>query len=162
MAKQLELTRGQFAIVDDADFTELQKWPWHATKNGKYWEVGCTSTLPGAPYKKSMSRFLMDAKPGIIVDHIDGNRLNNVRSNLRLANKHQNGCNSDKKKSNTSGYKGVSKNAAGRWIAQITCHRTFHWLGSYATKKEAAAAYDAAATILHGQFARTNKMLGLL
>lgn len=104
----------------------------------------------------------MNANPGQIVDHIDGNTLNNQKGNLRFADRSQNGCNSKPKKTNTSGYKGVSKNAAGKWIAQLTVRRTFHWIGSYTTKKEAAAAYDAAALIFHGEFAKTNKDLKLL
>jgi len=162
--KEIPLTRGRVAFVDDEDFDVLNKMKWHTQVNsGKY--PLAQHCIPNGKYGQrriNMHHLILKPGPGQVVDHIDGNTLNNQRSNLRITDRHGNGCNCGMRKNNSSGFKGVSQNAAGRWIAQITVKREFHWIGSYATKEEAAAAYDAAASILHGEFARTNKKLGLI
>ncbi len=97
------------------------------------------------------------------VDHINMDTRDNRRCNLRLATQSQNLCNVGRKVTNTSGYKGVSLHkASGRWQATIVKNRRQHHLGLYDTAREAALAYDRAALQLHGEFARTNDMLGLL
>jgi len=88
------------------------------------------------------------------VDHKDENGLNNRWTNLRRASKSQNGFNRGKNKNNTSGFKGVSRTKNGRWKAQIMKRGKLHWLGSHPTPETAHEAYVAAATRLHGRFAR--------
>lgn len=89
------------------------------------------------------------------VDHIDGNPLNNQRSNLRLATPAQNKHNSRKRKATSSIYKGVSK-LKNSWKAQITVHGKTTRLGKFETEKEAALAFDEAARKLQGPFAKLN------
>lgn len=89
------------------------------------------------------------------IDHIDGNRLNNRISNLRLATHAQNARNSKARAHNSSGLKGVKANQrTGTFGARITVNGSVKWLGSYPTAEQAHAAYVKAATILHGEFAR--------
>lgn len=95
-----------------------------------------------------------------LVDHLNGDRLDNRRANLRLCNNSQNGFNRDVPAHNKTGYKGVSWNtyrtAPRPFQASITVNRRKIYLGSYATAQEAARAYDAAARQLAGEFARGN------
>ena len=95
-----------------------------------------------------------------LIDHINGDRSDNRIANLREATVAQNIANQKRPKRNTSGFKGVShtkKGAVGRpWAANISHGNRKRWLGSFATKEEAAKAYDAAALELHKEFANLN------
>lgn len=93
---------------------------------------------------------------GEFVDHIDGNRLNNKRSNLRLASRSQNGGNRKRNADNTSGYKGVVReNSKARpWAAKINIDGKQRRLGKFATPEEAFEAYCEAARRVYGEFAR--------
>jgi len=97
------------------------------------------------------------------IDHIDGNPENNAIENLRPCNQSQNNANTGINKANTSGYKGVTWNkSCGKWHAQIKDNKKRVYLGVYDDIKDAAKAYDDAAVRIYGEFAKTNKMLGLL
>lgn len=89
-----------------------------------------------------------------IIDHIDGNKLNNSITNLRAADKSLNGANRGKQANNTSGFKGV-KRRYRKWIAQIHINGKNIYLGSFDTPEAAAAAYDKAARVEYGEFAYT-------
>ncbi len=100
---------------------------------------------------------------GLYVDHIDRDRRNNTRDNLRLVTSTQNSYNKRRFSNNTSGFKGVHFHKAwGKWIAYITVDKRRVRLGGFPSPIEAALAYDRAAVELHGEFAATNRMLGLL
>lgn len=110
----------------------------------------------GARKRVYLHRYLLDAQPGQIVDHIDGDPLNNTRANLRLVTRAQNQWNR-KAQQNASGYKGVSWHRGHqKYYARIQVHNRRHFLGYFETAEEAAEAYDAAARRLHGQHARDN------
>lgn len=159
----IQLTRGFEASVDDADFEPLNKFKWSAHYTPKRRTVYA--------YRKSngksiyMHRFILDPQAGKEVDHIDRNGLNNVRSNLRLASKYQNRANSAKQESR-SGLKGVSENVtpAGTkyFRARITHRGKTRNIGVFRTPKRAAVAYDKEALKIHGEYAATNKKLGLV
>src|SRR5271157_1434079 len=103
-----------------------------------------------------MHRFVLDVYSP--VDHRDGNGLNNQRRNLRKATKSQNGQNRDKQANNTSGFKGVSwHSASNRWVAQITIDKKRTHLGLFVDKEKAACAYNKAAKLHYGSFAKLNK-----
>jgi hypothetical protein len=90
-----------------------------------------------------------------LVDHIDGDRLNNRFANLRRASYSQNGANYKKPRRNTSGYKGVSWSPThGKWAANIRHQGRLRWLGRFDSTEEAHAAYLKAAAELFGEFAR--------
>ncbi len=99
-----------------------------------------------------LHRLVLGAKQGECVDHINGNKLDNRRANLRLCNNRENGRNrSGPAKSNLSGYRGVSWNRG--WFARINVEdKTIH-LGRFKTKEQAAKAYDRAALQYFGAFA---------
>ncbi|WP_420796654.1 AP2 domain-containing protein [Brevibacillus agri] len=104
-----------------------------------------------------MHRLILSARQGEFVDHIDGNKLNNVRSNLRLATKAGNQRNQRIRSDNTSGFRGVYWcKKSGKWRAQITVNNKRIALGSYDDAASAASAYNEAALRLHGEFAKIN------
>lgn len=154
----IELTKGQYCIVDDADFNSLKKYSWHVRcdRDGRYyatrsfWEGDKMKTLP-------MHRQLLDAPKGVYVDHINGNTLDNRRSNLRLCTNRQNTQNARKRArtGSKSKYKGVSEHY-GKWRARIRVDGAVIHLGSFLNQVDAAKAYDKAAAKYFGEFARLN------
>lgn len=154
--KEIPLTRGLVALVDDSDFEELNRWKWFEDGRG-YARRG--EKRSGKLVAIFMHRVLLGADVGDLVDHIDGNGLNNTRANLRLCNHFQNMRNSKMRKNNTSGFKGVfwdKKNE--NWRARIRAGAGMINIGSFDTPEEAARHYDAAALRYHGEFARPNSI----
>jgi len=156
MSKQIELTQGKSAIIDDADFEWLNRWKWHycADKNSNGYAAR-TQKVDGKQIKISMHRLILDAPTNSQVDHINGDGLDNRQSNLRLATHTQNTRNG-RAREGTSVYKGVSFYHGGRWQAQINTGHHVLCLGYYATQWDAAKAYNEAALKHHGEFARIN------
>lgn len=94
-----------------------------------------------------------------VLDHKDGNTMNNRIDNLRESTVQQNSCNLKLNVNNTSGYKGVVKDrCCGKWRASIKSEDNFYYLGAYTSKEEAAYAYNLAASVLHKEFAYLNKI----
>ena len=148
----IPLTRGKFAIVDADDYAWLGRFKWHCVVNKKrayaYHSFEKKNT--------SMHRIIMKPPGGMVVDHIDGNGLNNTRKNLRICTPRQNTCNS-KGQGKTSGYKGVCRiKNSKKWLAQITYTRKNKKIGCFETEITAAQAYDRKAKELFGEFAYLN------
>ena len=151
---EVPLSRGMVALIDDADWPLVSKWKWHARRDhDRAYYAECTTPKHTA---LEMHRVLIGALAGQEVDHVNGNSLDNRRSNLRLATRDQNMFNRPKMKTNTSGFKGVIATKSGKWGAQIKAHKRYHWLGLFSTAIAAAHAYDRAAVQLHGEFACIN------
>lgn len=156
MPKHLPLSKGRYALVDDSDFDTLAQYAWHITGAG--YAAGFVR-VNGTRLRVYLHRYLLDAQPGQIVDHIDGDPLNNTRANLRLVTRAQNQWNR-KAQLNASGYKGVSWHRLNqKYYARIQVHNRRHFLGYFETAEEAAEAYDAAAQQLYGEHARDNSDL---
>lgn len=137
------------AVVDASDYEWLSQWNWYAAKkrNGFY-----AVRSESRHYPVHMHTVLLAVDEGFVVDHRDGDGLNNRRSNLRPATNAQNRKNSQPRSDSKSGLKGVSYSKQdGKWIAAITL-----FLGRYDSPEEAARAYDKAAQEFHGDFARLN------
>jgi len=150
--KHILLTQGLKAIVDKGFFEELNQYNWYA-QNG-----GSTFYACRTRYKIYMHREILrlaGIELGPHTDHIDGNGLNNVLSNLRPATVAQNIRNRKKSVNNTSGFKGVSFcRVTNKWCAYIHfCRKKYH-LGLFNTPEEAASAYGKAATRFHREFSR--------
>ena len=149
--RHIGLTGGLFAIVDAADFETLSRYNWRATGGDSSYaccEIGGK--------KVYMHRLIMNPPAGMVVDHINGNRWDNRRGNLRVCTQAENLRNSRKSRG-TSRFKGVFWDARRRkWRVTIRCGgKTVH-LGRYDDEVEAAKAYDRAAVRLFGQYARLN------
>jgi hypothetical protein len=151
---------GQFETIvssEDADLSELN---WHASKV-QYGRYACRKIrINGKSKTLRMHRIILermlnrDLDEDEFVDHIDNDKLNNRRSNIRLATKSQNNSNVIKR-NGTSKYKGVHWNKTRKkWVAQITSNSTVYSLGRYDNEYEAHKAYCEAAKKMHGDFAR--------
>jgi hypothetical protein len=104
-----------------------------------------------------MHRVILDAQEGQIVDHKNGDRLDNRKENLRIANPSQNCWNSKLCTKNTSGYKGVTYvKKTGKWAAQIHLKNKKISLGSFESRHDAARMYNFWAIDLFGEFAKLN------
>lgn len=153
--KELSLTRGFVALVDDEDYEQLSKYKWTATDEGYAFRM---AKVIGGREKISMHRFLMgigknDPRQ---VDHINGNAQDNRKENLRICSQSENLKNYKKPSTNTSGYKGVSwSTATNKWKAQIRVNNEVKYLGVYENAEDAHRAYCAASEKYHGEFGRT-------
>lgn len=157
--KEIQLSQGKVAVVDDEDFEELSKFKWCAVKYGNIFYAirNCPNPKTGKKTTITMHRQILGlTNPKEQTDHVDGNGLNNQRSNIRVCNKQQNGANRSAQKNNQLAFKGVSLFRGGKFRAQIQVLRKNIHLGLFKTPELAAAAYDAAARKYYGEFARTN------
>jgi hypothetical protein len=146
----IPLTKGLFATVDAADFAWLNGFRWHATgTHGRYYAA---TIIHGKSV--SMHRLLMDPPEGMIVDHIDGNGLNNRRSNLRICTREENRHNT-RPLGKSCPYVGVRRHG-DKWRSRITVKGQSLFLGDFDTPHEAAQARDAAARQHHGPYAWIN------
>lgn len=150
--RYIALTKGRFAIVDAVDYEWLSRYKWRATFNGGSWYAATTIKNRNV----LMHRMIMDPPEGIVVDHIDGNSLDDRRCNLRICTRQQNAYNCRRSRG-TSPYKGVCfEKITGRWRASIVYQGERLNLGLYESEVEAARAYDRKAIELFGEFAYLN------
>ena len=156
--KEIALTQGEVALVDDEDYTKLARYKWMIVR-GKDDHVyaGRAVIVSSKRTMELMHRVILGARNSDYCDHINGKGLDNRRSNLRLCTHSQNMANRGPQKNNTSGYKGVSMNGA-KWRAVIMYKkRSFH-LGNHDTREEAAHAYNEKAIELFREFAWLNEV----
>ena len=147
--KQIKLTQGKFALVDDSNFEWLSQLKWYARKGVSTWYVACSDGS-----RKIMHRIIMNTPKGMDTDHINGNGLDNRKCNLRVCSRSQHHYNRTPKKGK---YKGVNMGGRGRkWQARITVEGKRISLGYYKRQEDAARAYDIVARKYFGEFARTN------
>lgn len=157
--REIPLTCGQVALVDDADYERLAKHKWFARKDadrGWYAERKVWKPGPVRQQRVAMHREVLGVESGLHVDHRNGNGLDNRRENLRAATHSQNQANRMWSTRNTSGYKGVTLHRlTGKWQAAIKVNGRSFYLGLHETKEAAAAAYATAARQRFGEFAQT-------
>lgn len=139
-------------MVDDEDFDFLMKWKWQAHKSGSNYYAR-RDTRNGAIF---MHREILNPGISMVIDHIDGNGLNNQRNNLRIATKSQNNMNKCKKKNCSSKFIGVCLLKNGLWKSGIQINRKYINIGIFKEEILAAKAYDKKAIELHGKFANLN------
>ena len=153
--KVVTLSKGHYAQVDDADYERVAQHNWCVQDLGtRIYACRNVRREDGSRTHEYLRRFIL-ATPLEHIDHKDGNGLNCQRHNLRGATRSQNYANRKRSRANTSGFKGVVKHG-GVWTAQIGVFGRRVYLGSFATARQAAEAYDLAALILHGEFAQMN------
>ena len=153
----IPIGRGLSALVDAGDAELVAGKKWHAVpgKRGTYYAQSSDGTL--------LHRVIAEARRGVLVDHIDGDGLNNCRNNLRLCSNSQNMANQRAREGTSSRFKGVTlRKRSGRWSVTIEKNGRFAYLGEYTDECAAARQYDRAARLMFGRFAKTNEMLGLL
>jgi hypothetical protein len=148
--KLISLTQGLFAKISDEDFEIISKYKWKAHKSrGITYAYSGDSRIFG-----SMHNFILSGAAE--VDHKNRDGLDNQRENIRPCTHKQNMYNQGPKKSNSTGFKGVSQDSKGKFISMIRTDSGRLYLGYYNTAIEAAVAYDKAAKQHHGDFAHLN------
>lgn len=159
--REITLTRGYVALVDDEDFDWLSQFCWRAVM--KRAGVYAARRFPRAERARrgvasiTMHREILGAPAGVLVDHRDLNTLNNQRHNLRLCTSWDSACNRPARRDGLVPYKGVFSNKSGTFGARIERRGKRHYIGTFATAQQAALAYDAAAADLFGEFAWLNR-----
>lgn len=152
----ITLTKGYEASIDATDVHLVQGRNWSADEKGR--TVYAKATFFDGLLKRTvmLHRLVMQNPYGLEVDHIDGNGLNNRRTNLRTASDGENARNRRKPHSNTSGFKGVSWfKGRNKWRAQIKMEgRSIH-LGLFDSPDLAHQAYKNASVRIHGNFGRS-------
>jgi len=160
--KLIQLSQGKFAMVDDEDYERVSQFKWHANKDLKTFYARRQIRDHGLKRQRheSMHRFILGFDPDKeIIDHVDGDGLNNQRYNLRFATKAENCRNARPAAGKYSKYKGVWFNKLeGKYMAGIMVNRKAISLGYFSNEVDAAMAYNNAAIIYHGEFAFVNKI----
>jgi len=156
----LPLTKGAVAIIDAEDYDRVKHWKWFITSRG-YAGRWITVHADGKAKKRlvHLHRFIL-SEEGMITDHINGNKLDNRKANLRICSNTENIRNmKQRRRNNTSGYKGVSwSKKLGAYRAYIVVDRRQISLGFHKCPKQAALAYNLAALKYYGEFARLNQV----
>ena len=151
--KEIPLTQGKVAIVDDRDYPKLARHKWSALLVGKNWYA----VNGGGKTFKYMHRLILKTLPGYQIDHRNHNGLDNRRSNLRLCNRSQNSFNRAPGRHSTSRYKGVYwRKTRSKWQVSISVNSCLRYLGIFRHEVIAAKRYDETAKAVAGEFAWLN------
>lgn len=149
---EILLTKGNITLVDDEDFGFLSQWKWHLSDGG-YAMRNNHKNLGVRKYTNKqirMHRAVNKTPDGLFTDHINGNKLDNRKCNLRTCNKSLNGINRGKPANNTSGYKGIYWDSwTGKWRSEIGINGRRIRLGRFRDIKEAIEARVKAEKIYH-------------
>lgn len=160
--KLIPLSQGEFAIIDDDDYDDASYFKWYCRKyKGTDRKYAITSIWNGKSYfKVYLHNFISGVKHP---DHKNNNGLDNRKENLRIATHADNSRNRSMDRKNTSGLKGVSFHKhTKKWRATLSINNRSVSLGFYDDKIHAAKVYDGISMLIFGQFAKTNRQLGLL
>lgn len=150
MAKVLLTVADQEFLVDDIDYKYAISMRWHVDSKGY---LRASTKIP-----TWLHREICPVPEGFCVDHINGDPMDNRRSNLRQASTSQNQANRKPTRKGTSVFKGVSRLPSGKWQAQIRKDGVNKYLGSYSEELDAARAYDWAALAEFGEYAWGNNI----
>jgi len=151
--RRIQITKGKFVLVDKDDYDFLTQWKWYLDVKGYACRNSATSN--GKRRTILMHREVNHTPEGFFTDHINGNKLDNRRSNLRTATNQQNAYNRGENSNNTSGFKGVSwENQKKKFRARIWISGKCNCLGFFESPEAASSAYREAANRLHGEFVK--------
>jgi hypothetical protein len=156
--RRIYLGEGEYTTVDPDVYYRLGHYRWFTVGNKrKMYAERSIKTGPNETKMERLHRVIMNAGPETIIDHRDGNSMNNLIENLRPATHSQNNCNVPKRKNTTSHYKGVYfDKKRKRWRVYIKFNKKKIYLGTFESEIDAALAYDRAAKKYQGEFARLN------
>jgi hypothetical protein len=136
----IPLTQNMVAYIDDEDYTSINSFKWYARKHGNtFYALRSVKTCKGG-ITLYMHRIINKTPDGVGTDHIDGNGLNNQKSNLRTATHQQNGENLHVDK--TSKFPGVSlSDTKKKWLVRVRVNGIQKVIGYYSIEEEAATVY---------------------
>ena len=161
MTKHISIGKtGKFALVDDEDYDLIMQWKWWNKEGYAIRETEINKHGERRKRKRFYMHRLINKTPdGMEVDHINGDKLDNRKENLRTCTRHQNIINRCSFKGASSKFKGVLWNVKlNKWRARIRLNKKDFHLGYFVHEKDAARAYNDAAIIYHGDFARLNQI----
>ena len=155
--KEINITQGKKVLVDDADYAWLSLTPWYYAGPGY---AARDFTRNKEKISVYMHRLLLNVTDDKEVDHIDGNRLNNTRANLRICSRAENASNIKKRDNASSKYKGVYWDNSRQQYRVSVNSITYgeYYVGAFYSEDEAGLAYNIVAKSLHGDFARLNDL----
>ena len=139
-------------LIDKADYDLVKR---------STWKIDSTGYAKATIHRKKcyMHRLILEAKPHVGTDHINGNKIDNRRANLRPCNKHENAANMKKRDGCSSKYKGVVYDKQSHaYKAEIESYHKLHHLGRFDNEVDAAIAYNKAAPFYFGEFAKLNNV----
>lgn len=151
----IPLTQGKVTIVDEDDYRKFKNRSLHAVNYKGWWYAEVTIGKHG----QLLHRLILNAKKGEMCDHVNGDGLDNRKSNLRIVSNSQNIMNSKKttRKGVTSQFKGVYWSVYHKkWVARVRLNYVYQVLGFYDNELDAAYAYDEGATKIFGEYAKLN------
>jgi hypothetical protein len=152
-ARQVPLTRGLVALVDETDWPVVSQFKWRPYRGTSTWYA--IADIDG--HRVRMHRLILKPPDDVLVDHRNHNGLDNTRRNIRPCNNQQNVMNARAKRRGTSRFKGVCwHKASGKWSAEIFYNEQKWHLGLFVNEEDAARSYDRKAAELFGQFAYLN------
>jgi hypothetical protein len=156
--RRIYLGEGDWTLLDQDDFYKYGKFSWSLGGFKKNFYAVCGIKNKDGDFELvRMHRLMMNPPPKRVVDHRNGDGLDNRRDNLRIATKAQNAFNNRKRKNATSKYLGVYfRKNTGKWVASIRYRRRKIRLGNFVNEIDAAKAYDRAAIKYRKEFARLN------
>lgn len=152
-------------LFDDEDQHIVDSYRWYAIRANKNSDVFYTRThVPKADGTRATvcaSRLFLASKlaPGLVVDHINHDGMDNRKSNLRICTHAENMRNRSRSKNASNAYKGVRKTGSGKFQAVIGFNNKLIPLGSYSTEEDAAKVYNMASKLLHGVYGHLNKVI---
>lgn len=153
--KEIRLTQGKVALVNSEDYDFINKWKWRFNSRGYAIR---SETINGIKKYILMHRIINNTEDGLDTDHINRNKLDNRRNNLRSATRQQNQMNKPSV-NGTSKYKGVSWNKRDEvWHSRIKIDGKLKHLGYFKSEVEAAKTYNKKAKELHSEFAVLNEV----
>lgn len=156
---EVPLTKGRVAKIDRQDMLIIGRWCWMVHQGSKGREYASRSQRSnGKGGTILMHRWIMEPPPGMVVDHINGDTLDNRRVNLRVCTQQQNVANQKvaRRRGSKSPYRGVARSCGGRWTARTNIGRVPVSHGTYDTPEEAARVYDRVIRAAFGEFATLN------
>jgi hypothetical protein len=160
LVKQIPLTQGKVAIIDDEDFERVARIKWCYSKSHGY----ASGKIPyeDGTYSKAilMHRYLLNVPKDKVTDHINLDKLDNRKANLRICTRGENNRNMKIRSTNKSGYKGVYPHYTGRFQVHVRHEGKSNYVGLFDDPEEAALFYNFWAFDLHGEYANVNDRNG--
>ena len=151
--KTIKLSNGELALVDSGDYNMLLKFKWYGSDG----YARCNMKKDGKWSSAFMHRVIMNTPKGGITDHINRNKLDNRRINLRICSNSDNLLNSSIRKNNTSGAKGVRwHKKSKKWVVEVNINYKKKHVGLFKDKIEAIKKYNEVAKKCYGEFASPN------